>query len=73
MDANSPLSEYNVQWTIRHEFGHVIGFPDCYHEFYDATESTMISYQIDITNLMCSRRGHLQQAHVDELRRVYYR
>jgi len=72
MDANSPLTEYNVQWTIRHEFGHTIGFPDCYHEFYDSGEGVMISYQLDITDLMCSRRGHLKQRHIDDLRRVYY-
>lgn len=73
MDANTPLSEYDVQWTIRHEYGHVIGFPDCYHEFYDEEEEAFISYQLDITNLMCSRRGHLQQTHYDELKRVYFK
>lgn len=73
MDENAPLTEYDVQWTIRHEYGHVIGFPDCYLEFYDRASATMISYQLDITNLMCSRRGHLQQKHVDELKRVYYK
>ena len=72
MDANRPLTDYNVRWTIRHEYGHVLGFPDCYIEFYDADKQMMVSYQIDITNLMCSRRGHLQKQHVDELRRAYY-
>lgn len=73
MDANSPLSEYDVQWTIRHEYGHVIGFPDCYHEFYDEEEEAFVSYQLDVTNLMCSRRGKLKQTHFDELKRVYYK
>ena len=71
MDANQPLTEYNVRWTIRHEFGHVLGFPDCYVEFYDSVKAVMISYQLDITNLMCSRRGHLQALHYDELKRAY--
>lgn len=73
MDANQPLSEYNVRWTIRHEFGHVLGFPDCYIEFYDTNEKAMISYQLDTTNLMCSRKGKLQEKHYDELKRVYFK
>jgi hypothetical protein len=71
MDANAPLEEYNVQWAIRHEFGHVLGFPDCYLEFYDPTEKAIYSYQLDITDLMCSRRGHLKERHYNELSRVY--
>lgn len=73
MDANQPISEYTVRWTIRHEFGHVLGFPDCYVEFYDTSLQQMISYQIDTTNLMCSRRGKLQAKHFDELKRVYFK
>lgn len=73
MDANAPLSEYDVQWTIRHEYGHVLGFPDCYLEFYDTSIDAFVSYQLDVTNLMCSRRGHLNQSHFDELKRVYFK
>lgn len=73
MDANQPLTEYNVQWTIRHEFGHVLGFPDCYIEFYSDAESAMINYQIDTSDLMCSRVGHLKDRHVDEMRRAFPR
>ncbi len=71
MDANRSIQEYSVRWTIRHEFGHVLGFPDCYIEFFDPTERVMINYQIDLDNLMCSRRGHIQAHHVDEFRRAY--
>jgi hypothetical protein len=73
MDANTPLTEYNVKWTIRHEYGHVLGFPDCYHEFWDSDLQAIVSYQLDITNLMCSRRGRLQEKHFDELQRVYFK
>ncbi len=71
MDGNRSIGEYTSRWTIRHEYGHVLGFPDCYLEFFDAAAGEMISYQLDITNMMCSRRGHLQQKHFDELKRVY--
>lgn len=73
MDANRNLQEYAVKWTIRHEFGHILGLPDCYVEFYDKQKEVMINYQIDITNLMCSRRGHLQEKHVEQLKKNYYR
>lgn len=73
MDANRSIHEYTSRWTIRHEYGHVLGFPDCYIEFYDSEAQVMINYQIDITNLMCSRRGKLQPLHLEELRQHYFR
>lgn len=72
MDANTPINQWDVQWTIRHEFGHNLGFPDCYHEFYDEDRGVIINYQIDITDLMCSRRGVLQERHFNELKKNYY-
>lgn len=72
MDANRSLNEYSSRWTIRHEYGHVLGLPDCYVEFFDEGLQAMVNYQLDIDNLMCSRRGKFQQGHYDELRRVYF-
>lgn len=71
MDANSSLEEWDTQWTIRHEFGHVLGFNDCYVEFYDETEKAMINYQLDVTNIMCSTNGKVKDIHVDLLRAKY--
>ena len=73
MDPDYSLDDYNTQWTIRHEYGHVLGFPDCYHEFYDEEQEAFVSYQLDVTNLMCSRRGHLQQTHFDEMKKAYFK
>ena len=73
MDQNELLTEYNVKWTIRHEFGHVLGFVDCYLEFYDESVQAIVNYQLDVTNIMCSRRGHLQQIHFDELKKNYFK
>lgn len=72
MDGNRALNEYSSRWTIRHEYGHVLGFPDCYVEFFDVGQQAMLNYQLDIDNLMCSRRGKFQQRHFDELKRVYF-
>lgn len=71
MDANQSIDEYESQWTIRHEFGHVLGLPDCYIEFYDDQEEAFINYQIDTSDLMCSRAGNMNQRIYDELKRNY--
>jgi hypothetical protein len=71
MDANASLDNWDTQWTIRHEFGHNLGFPDCYVEFYDEVDRVIINYQIDTSDLMCSRRGKLKARHMDELKRTY--
>jgi hypothetical protein len=71
MNANQPLTEYDAQWTIRHEYGHVLGFPDCYVEFYVRERNVIINYQLDTANIMCSRLGHVKAENVSELRRAY--
>lgn len=42
--------------VIAHEFGHVLGFPDCYIEFFDDAKKELVYYEIlqKETNLMCS-------------------
>lgn len=73
MDANTPLEEYGVKWTIRHEYGHILRIPDCYHEFYDKEQNLMINYQLDTTDLMCSRAGSMNERIYKELKRVYFK
>lgn len=71
MDSNQPIEEYESQWTIRHEFGHVIGLPDCYHEFYDVKARAYVNYQLDVTDLMCSRAGNMKERIYLELKEAY--
>ena len=73
MDANTDIEEYGVRWTIRHEYGHILRIPDCYHEFYDKERNLMINYQLDVTDLMCSRAGVMNDRIYEELKRVYYK
>jgi hypothetical protein len=42
--------------TLVHEFGHVLGFPDCYVEFYNSKrkELTYYSLEKERSNLMCN-------------------
>lgn len=72
MDENQPVEEYESQWTIRHEFGHVLGFPDCYHEFYDTEIQAFVNYQLDTSDLMCSRAGNMKERLFNEMKRVYF-
>lgn len=71
MDSNQPIEEYESQWTIRHEFGHVIGLPDCYHEFYDTNLNAYVNYQLDVSDLMCSRAGDMKERIYLELQKAY--
>jgi hypothetical protein len=71
MDSNQPIEEFDSQWTIRHEFGHVLGLPDCYHEFYDVTQEAYVNYQFDVTDLMCSRAGNMNERIYLELKKAY--
>jgi hypothetical protein len=73
MDENQPIEEYESQWTIRHEFGHVLGLPDCYHEFYDTESESFINYQIDTSDLMCSRAGNMNERIYLELKNAYFK
>ena len=69
LDKNRSPSEQS--WVLAHEFGHVLGFPDCYLEFYDSESESMISYQIDFGDLMCSRSGQFLERHFLELKEAY--
>ncbi len=71
MDPDYSLDDYSTQWTIRHEFGHILGFPDCYLEFYEEETETMTYYTIETDNLMCAWGGVLQPNHVEQLRKAY--
>lgn len=71
MDANQSIDEWDTQWVIRHEYGHILGLPDCQHEFYDEIAEGFVAYQLDTEDLMCSRGGRMNERIYLELKRVY--
>ncbi len=73
MDANINIDEYEVQWTIRHEYGHILRLPDCYVEFYDEDIGAAVNYQLDVHDLMCSRAGDMNERIYLELKKHYFK
>jgi hypothetical protein len=71
MDSLYSIESNTSRWTIRHEYGHVLGFTDCYLEFYDTIEKAMVYYEIEVDNLMCSRSGRLKPIHQQLLQSAY--
>ncbi|NOT80923.1 MAG: hypothetical protein HOP07_18205 [Bacteriovoracaceae bacterium] len=53
---NSELRFEEQKRILSHEFGHVLGFPDCYTEFYDHQKRDLVYFEMgkDNFNLMCS-------------------
>jgi hypothetical protein len=50
------------QKVLAHEFGHVLGFPDCYVEFFDDKEKELVYYEHSKTdtNIMCSLKSNVR-------------
>ena len=71
MDQRADMRDEQNQIILAHEFGHALGLPDCYVEFYDAREAAMLSYQLDVENLMCSLNGKVNEQHYEALREAY--
>lgn len=57
--VSQALDSFSMQRVLVHEFGHVLGFPDCYTEFYDSEKNSLIYYEIskENTNVMCSLKS----------------
>lgn len=71
MDANTARWLEFTQVVIAHEFGHVIGFADCYVEFWSEPQQAFLYYAIDPSNAMCALSGAYQPRHFNDLNRVY--
>ena len=71
MDRNLPRWLEQVERTLAHEFGHILGFPDCYVEFWSESEEAFIYYTLDPENRMCSLAGATLPVHYEALAQTY--
>ncbi|MBX7232254.1 MAG: hypothetical protein K1X29_09240 [Bdellovibrionales bacterium] len=61
-----------TKWTIQHEFGHVLGFEDCYLRFIDRENpSQVVYYSLDEKNLMCAIWGRFNETMLKEIISTY--
>lgn len=70
-DQNDLLDDPEIQHVFAHEFGHLLGFQDCYVELYDESKDEFLVYELDTTNIMCSGAGKVQTSMIDQLRERY--
>jgi hypothetical protein len=65
-------SDNNISRKIlSHEFGHILGFNDCYIEYWDQTKRELIYYTLDSGNIMCSSNGYVQKQHIEKIIQAY--
>ncbi|MBI3556993.1 MAG: hypothetical protein HY074_12075 [Deltaproteobacteria bacterium] len=72
MDSNTPRWLEHTQAVMRHEFGHILGFPDCYTEFWDEALSAFTNYALDSNDAMCALSGQFSDRHREALVRGYF-
>jgi hypothetical protein len=55
--------------TLAHELGHILGFPDCYVTLYDQGTKSIVYYELDQENFMCSPAslGKLPKDYIDQV------
>jgi hypothetical protein len=56
---NASLPAPELLKVFAHELGHVLGFPDCYIEYFDTTKKELVYYEIadKSTNIMCTMKA----------------
>lgn len=67
VDNGHLQDDYLSGKIIAHELGHVLGFNDCYVEYYDKTSKEIVYYELDYDNLMCATGGLIPERYVKKV------
>lgn len=54
-----------------HQFGHLLGFQDCYTEQWDGEQLSLRIHELDHENIMCSPDGKILPLHLEALKAAY--
>jgi hypothetical protein len=70
LDKNLDL--LTLKKVVSHEFGHTLGFPDCYIEFFDSNKLSLVYYELSSTNknIMCSLKYGVEvySSYIDQIK-----
>ncbi len=58
-------------YTIAHEFGHILGFPDCYIEYWDDKKESFVYFSLDQSDFMCAYANKASDKRIEELVKKY--
>lgn len=69
LDRN--LDQTNLINVAAHEFGHILGFPDCYIEYFDSVKNALVYYELSpqSRNIMCSLKSgfKVEDSYIDQI------
>ncbi len=57
--------------VMAHEFGHILGFKDCYVEFINEDQNMATFYFIENDDIMCNSSGIVSKKHFDQLKKAF--
>lgn len=67
LNEKEDCTDPKVIRTISHEIGHLLGFSDCYQEFYDIASKQAFYFALDPENIMCDSGGTVKEFHFENI------
>lgn len=71
LDSALDYTQELLKATFAHELGHVLGFVDCYVEYFAPDTASVVYYSLDVSDRMCALSGHKKPTHLQSLVSAY--